>query len=139
MTKRKQKKMWLPTAPKKIAPKVPELVKASLKEKADKVIENKIKPTKIESPPTDSNLNYLADIYSKWYRHYFYFCAKYNCPGPNAISPSFETKFARMEYVADNKFNLSYMRHTNQWWELYQELSIDECLKSITEEPHFIP
>jgi hypothetical protein len=25
-----------------------------------------------------------------------------------------ETKFARLEYVADNRFNMSYMRHTDQ-------------------------
>lgn len=31
-----------------------------------------------------------------------------------------------MEYVGDNKFNLSYMRHTEQWWELYEGLLLDE-------------
>ncbi len=90
-------------------------------------------------PPTIDDYNYIADIHSKWYRNYFYFCATYNCPSPNAISPSFETKFARMEYIADNKFNLAYMRHTEQWFEVFQDISMDECLKLIEENPIFTP
>ncbi len=44
-----------------------------------------------------------------------------------------------MEYVGNERFNLSYMRHTQKWWEIYQELTITECLKLIVESPHFIP
>ena len=93
-----------------------------------------MKPTQITN-----DYNYIADINSKWYRNYFYFCATYNCPNPNAVSPSFETKSARMEYIADNKFNLAYMRHTEQWFEVFQAISIDECLKLIEEDPLFMP
>ncbi len=135
----KRQKMWLPVPPKKVAPKVPELVKTELKKQADEIIENEIKSKNIKLPPTDNDYNYLVDIYSKWYRHYFHFCAKYNCPSPNAISPSFETKFARMEYIGDNKFNLSYMRHTDQWWEIYRGLSMDECLDLISDGGYFAP
>ena len=130
---------WFPAAPKRTKPTVPDSVKSALKEKADEIIENVIKPKHVKAPPTDNDFNYLADVSSKWYRNYFYFCATYNCPSPNAIAPSFETKFARMEYVDDDKFNLSYMRHTGQWWEIFQELPMSECLKLITEEPYFIP
>ena len=44
-----------------------------------------------------------------------------------------------MEYIGNDKFNLAYMRHTGEWWEIYQELPLLECLSLITEEPHFIP
>jgi hypothetical protein len=44
-----------------------------------------------------------------------------------------------MEYVADNRFNLAYMRHTEQWFEVSQDISMDECLKSIEENPVFMP
>ncbi len=134
-----QRKIWASNPPKRTKPKVPELLKSALKEKADEVIENTLKPKHIKPPPPDNDFNYLVDIYSKWYRNYFYFCAKYNCPSPNAISPSFETKFARMEYIGNERFNLSYMRHTQQWWEIYQDLSMLECIQLILEEPHFIP
>lgn len=134
-----KKRIWLPASQKRLKPKVPDSVKSELKSRADEIIEHIIKPKHIKSPPTDSDFNYLVDVYTKWYRNYFYFCAKYNSLGPNAISPSFETKFARMEYIGNDQFNLAYMRHTGEWWEIYQELSLLECLSLITVEPHFIP
>jgi hypothetical protein len=44
-------------------------------------------------PPENRQFNYIIDIFGKWYRSYFYFCGRYYCPGPNAISPTFETRF----------------------------------------------
>jgi hypothetical protein len=133
------KKSWQFTAPKKSIPSVPSSTKSFLKEKADKLIDYVLKPTYVKPIPTIGDYNYIADIHSKWYRNYFYFCATYNCPSPNAISPSFEAKFARMEYIADNKFNLAYMRHTEQWFEVFQDISMDECLKLIEENPILTP
>ena len=133
------KKSWQVTAPKKATPSAPSSTKSLLKEKADKLIDYVLKPTYVKPISTISDHNYIADIHSKWYRNYFYFCAIYNCPSPNAISPSFEAKFARIEYIADNKFNLAYMRHTEQWFEVFQDISMDECLKLIEENPNFTP
>ncbi|HME54063.1 MAG TPA: hypothetical protein VKM55_17685 [Candidatus Lokiarchaeia archaeon] len=79
------------------------------------------------------------DIYSRWYRNYFYFCSKYSSPGPNAISPFFETKFARMEYMPNGRFNLAYMRYTGQWLEVFTDLSLEECLEMIEKGPWFHP
>lgn len=133
------KRSWSATPAKKVNPTVSDLLKSTVKEKADKLIDAVIKPRHIKPVPTTNDYNYIADINSKWYRNYFYFCATYNCPGPNAISPSFEIKFARMEYVAENQFNLAYMRHTEQWHEVFQNLSLDECLKLIEEDSLFSP
>jgi hypothetical protein len=132
-------KAWKLIPPRRAKPEVPQFIKRILQEKADELIKNRLKPEHIRPHPNGTDTNYLADIYSKWYRNYFYFCAKYNCPSSNARSSSFETRFARMEYVGDEKFNLSYMRHTESWWEIYQERSMLQCLKSIAEEPHFTP
>ncbi len=60
-------------------------------------------------------------------------------PGPNALSPSFEAGFARLEYVGQRRFNMAYMRHTEKWWEVYQRLTLDECLKTVREEPLLHP
>lgn len=96
-----------------------------------------IKPKHIKPLPADSGFNYLADIYTKWVRHYFYFYATYHCPSPRALAPSFDTGFARLEYIGGESFNLSYMRHTRKWWELYDGLSLEDCLSAIGDEPHF--
>jgi len=118
---------------------VSDSIKFQLKAEADILVENILKPRFIEPPPKEYDYNYLVDIFTKWYRNYFYFCSKYNCPGPNAISPSFESKFARLEYAGPNNFNLSYMRHTEQWIEIESELSFDQCLKIIEEDALFNP
>jgi hypothetical protein len=43
-----------------------------------------------------------------------------------------------MEYVAPDHFKLSFMRHTEQWAEIYTALSLEECLTSIQEDPFFM-
>jgi len=131
-----KRKAWRPAPPRQTKSQVPDSIKRILQEKVDETIENILKPAHIKS---ENDFNYLVDIYSKWNRNYFHFCVKYICPSPNAISPSFEMKSARMEYVGNDKPHISYMRHTKKWLDLYQGLSIHECLKSIAEEPCFIP
>ncbi len=133
----KSRKMWV-FSPSKQA-NLSDDVKANVTAKAKDIIDTVLKPKHVKPPAEDKHFNYIVDIYSKWHRNYFYFCAKYACPGPNAISPYFEVKFARLEYVGNNQFNLAYMRHTEKWWELYTELSLVECLKAIRDEPHFLP
>ncbi len=137
--KRRNKKTWVYDPPKPSAPKVSERVKIEVQTKADQLIETVLKPKHVQPPPTDNDFNYIVDLFSKWYRHYFYFCAKYCSPGPNAISPFFETKFARMEYVGGNRFNLSFMRHTGEWIEIYPNSSLDECLTIIQNDSLFDP
>jgi hypothetical protein len=116
---------------------VPDAVKTTVTAKANELIETVLKPKHLKPPPDNPQFNYIVDIYGKWYRHYFYFCAKYNVPGPNALFPSFEAKFARMEYAGSNRFHLSFMRYTGEWVGLYAGLSLDECLASIRDESFF--
>ena len=134
-----RKKSWRPSPPKQTKPKVPPAVKADVERRANELVETVIKPKHIKPPPADSDFNYLADIYTKWVRHYFYFYATYHCPSPRALAPSFDTGFARLEYIGGESFNLSYMRHTGKWWELYDGLSLEDCLSAIGDEPHFLP
>jgi hypothetical protein len=133
----KSRKMWV-FSPSKQS-NLSDDVKAKVTAKAKDIIDTVLKPKHVKPPAEDKPFNYIVDIYAKWHRNYFYFCAKYACPGPNAISPYFEVKFARLEYVGNNQFNLAYMRHTEKWWELYTELSLVECLNAIRDEPHFLP
>jgi hypothetical protein len=133
------KKVWIHKPKRKSSLKIPELIKAQIQSKADTLIENVLKPKHIEPPPKNTDFNYLVDIFSKWYRHYFYFCSRYNCPSPRAISPSFEDKFARLRYVGPDIFNLAFKRHTGQWVEIYTELSLEECFHEIEEGVHSIP
>ena len=51
------------------------------------------------------------------------------------MSPTFESKFARMEYLGNAKFALYFMRHTGEWVGLDDALSVDECMKAIQDDP----
>jgi len=135
----KYRKRWMYVPPKPKKPAVPETVKEELTVKAQDLIERHLKPKHIRKPPKDPEQNYLIDIWTKWFRSYFYFCATYASPSPHAFSPTFELRFARMEYTGNGIFNMAYMRHTGQWWPLHFGFSIDECLAAIRDEPHFRP
>ncbi len=129
---------WAPTKKRSIR-KISGSIKSEIKLKADALIDRVLKPKYIQPPPEDNDFNYLVDIFSKWYRAYFYFCSRYNCPSPNAMAPSFNSNFARLEYVDRDRFNLAYMRHTGQWFEIWFDLSLEECLDEIENGVHFMP
>ena len=119
--------------------RVPESVKEQVAAKANEIIEGTLKPEYLKPPPEKPRFNYVVDIYSKWHGSFFYFCAKYACPGAHAISPHFEHKFARVRYLVNGRFNLAYMRHTGQWWEVYSDLFLDEAFAAVRDERLFQP
>jgi hypothetical protein len=133
------KKMWVYAPKKPTPPKAPEALKREVETKANALVESVLKPLHVKEPEPDPQFNYIVDLYTKWYHSYFYFCSRYACPGPHALSPFFESKFARMEYIGDGLFNLAYMRYTGQWFEIFTDLSLDACLESIRDDPWFHP
>ncbi len=118
---------------------MPDSVKAEVVAKAGDLIEKTLKPKHVKPPPKDERFNYIIDIGSKWYRNYFYFFSTYACPGPNALSPTFQSKFARMEYLGNARFALYFMRHTGEWVVIYDNLSVDACMKAIQDDAWFTP
>ena len=135
----KPRKAWPFSPGKKPKVSLPGTLKDELDSKASELIETVLKPRQVEPPPTGHQLNYLTDITIKWLGSKCFFISAYACPGSNALSPTFETKFARMEYVGDGKFALSFMRHTGQWIELYDAVSVDDCMKAVRDDPWFVP
>ena len=133
------KKRWVYSPRKQAKPKVPDRQKQEVKTKADELVETVLIPQYVKPPPEDNDFNYIANIYTKWYRNYFYFCSTYNVRGPNAIAPSFEDKFARLEYVSEDNFNLAFMRYTGQWVEIAYDISLDEALAMINGDALFQP
>ena len=131
-------KMWIYSPPRPPKPKIPDDLKAELTENAEQLLQE-WRPKYIKPPPPGYQFNYIVELYGKWFRSYFYFCAKYACPGPTALSPSFEARFTRLEYVGDRQFNVAFMRHTGQWVETEQGLTIDQCLRSIREDGFYQP
>ena len=118
---------------------VPEELKLKIELKAKNLIELELKKKYIKGKNPNNDYNYIADIYYKWIGYRFYLCSKYNCPSPNAISPSFESKFARLKFIGNDKFQLFFMRYTGEWINLHQDVSFEKAFKAIKEEPYFTP
>ena len=115
-------------------------IKAEVEAKAKELIESVLKPKYVRPPLENEQFNYIIDIKAKWFRNSFYFISVYSCPGPNAIKPEFESKFARMEPLGNNTFALYFMRYTGkEWVGVFDALSIDECMKAINDDEWFTP
>ena len=135
----KQQKAWMPKPAKTSKTAIPDAIKLELETKAANLIETVLKPKHVMPQKPDVEFNYVSDIGTKWYRKYFYFFSTYTCPSPNAISPSFESEFARMEYLGAGRFSLSFNRHNGEWVTLYAAQTIFECLKAIQKDALFTP
>jgi hypothetical protein len=124
---------------KKVA--VPELIKHALTQRTEKLINDKFKvslPLQAE-PAKNHGFNYIVDIYTMWRGRYFYLIAKYRNPRGDARMEYFEVRTTRMEYIGNQRFNLAYMRHTDQWSEVFQNLTMAECLETIEKSEIFWP
>ena len=116
------------------------LIKTEVETKAKDLIESVLKPRYVLPPKKDEQFNYLIDIGTKWNRNYFYLFLTYACPGPNAISPTFESMFARMEPLGNGRLSLYAMRYTGkEWVGVLDALSVDECMEAIRDNEWFIP
>jgi hypothetical protein len=129
---------WVFSPSKAVKPKISAGVKTTVEQQAQALIDTVLKPKHIQPPPPDARFNYVVDIYGKWYGNNFSFCAQYACPGPNALAPFFEDKFARLECIdGQRRFSLAYKRYTGEWVEIYPDLSLAQCLGAIKDDPFF--
>ncbi len=123
--------------------KVPRELKEKIEKKAERII-TILKETHVKENPKDPTFNFITNIYCRWIGRRFYFCAKYNSPSPHALSESFESKFARLEYTGStyskrDKFQLFFMRHTGQWIKHLEDETLKNCFESIKTDPWFTP
>lgn len=136
---KKPRKIWQLTPPRKASVKVPDTAKKLIQEEGDRFIESTLQSQHIKKNPPDSILGSCKEIYGKWYRSFFHFCAikQYRCS--DDLCPPMEIRFARLEYMGDNQFNLAYFRHTGQWWTIKEGISLEECLREIEINPFLQP
>jgi hypothetical protein len=131
------RKTWRynPKKPKEAKPEVPEELKQYMKEKGDEIVETIFKPEYLSPASDEKEINQLVDIFTKWHRNNFYFCVKYKFP-PNVNRTFFENKFVKFEYLGDDQFQYSYMRHTGKWYPT-SVMAVEDCLKQVALEVPF--
>ena len=135
----KQKKTWVYSPARDPMAAASDARKAEVERRANELIGTALTARHVQPPPENPQFNYVTGLSSKWHGRYFYIVATYACPGPNATSPTFEVNFARLEHTGLGRYNLAFLRHTGKWHELFAGLTLDECLKSIKDDPWFQP
>jgi hypothetical protein len=89
-----------------------------------------IRPTKF---------NYPIAIYGKWFGSKYRFITRFRSDPSDSIEVEFEVPFTRLEYVSRDRFDLSYHRHTGQWFRIFRSVSLAEALELIEGQGHFHP
>ena len=133
----KQRRTWV-YSPGRDPRNVPsDAIKAEVERKAAELIETALKPKHVQPPPKKPKFNYVIGLSTRWHGRFFYFVATYACPFPDAVSPTFQADFARLEHLAGGRYTLAFMRHTGKWWPLFTDQTLDECLNAVRDDPWF--
>ena len=112
--------------------------KAAITATCEQFIAEVLKPRFLpEIRPTP--FNYPVEICGKWHGGKYRFIQRFRSDHPDAIEPEFDAPFARLEYIGRDRFNLSYHRHTGEWFCLYRSVSLTEALRLIERDGHLHP
>lgn len=136
MAYKKPRRVWAPSG--RISrPGVPDATKQRVQQEGDWLVAEVLRPRAVKPPPAEPEWNYVSDVFTRWYRSWFYFCATYTSPSPRALSPTFETRFARLEYAGEERFHLAYMRYTGEWNVIYRGITLSAAWAAIRDDQHF--
>jgi hypothetical protein len=86
-----------------------------------------------------SEWSYPVDIFGKWHGTKHRFVERLRNDGADGSATEFDAPFARLDYVGPDRFDLSYHRHTGQWWCLYRSVPLAEALGLMESQGHFHP
>ena len=82
--------------------------------------------------------NQVVKVDSKWRGNYFYLMSHYKCPpSPMSLKAGFEIGFARLTLKSPGVFDLSYFRHTGQWFVVFYDMSLEDCFERVKTDPIF--
>jgi len=129
---------WVYDPKSKPGTKSPDSVKKQVSDAAEEILVT-WRAEFLKPVPKNHPYNYLSELHTHWRGNYFSFCGTYLCPGPNARAPSFQTCFARLEYLGKLGFNLAFMASNDEWVQIEQAVSLEECLKEVRTNEFYHP
>lgn len=110
--------------------------KQDLQAVADRFVAEFYQPA-IKPPPPDARFNYIVGFSTKWHGAYLQFIARYACPGPRALTPFFDTAFARLGCFGPDSWNIWARRHNDQWMVIDQGRTLHQCFEEMRTNPWF--
>lgn len=105
----------------------------------EKFIAEVLKPRFLPEIRPTKEFNYPVAICGKWHGNKYRFVTRYRSDDPRSYAPEFDAPFARLEYVSQDRFDLSWHRHTGEWFCLHRGVSLSEAQHLIESEPYFVP
>ncbi|MGH2643854.1 MAG: hypothetical protein ACRDE2_07900 [Chitinophagaceae bacterium] len=130
-------RMWVYSPYKEANAKLSTYQKEEIEAKCKPVI-GKFRKQYIKEKP-DKRFNYTVDIFLKWRGSYLYFIQRMRSDQEGYPSQEFNVGFARLGFIKNDWVNLSYFRHTNQWFLIETGLSLEDGLEMIESIPAFHP
>ncbi|WP_245439594.1 hypothetical protein [Microvirga aerophila] len=85
-----------------------------------------------------TSFSYPVAITGKWHSNKYRFLQRFRSDDPDALEPKFDAPFASLGYVDRDCFDVSWHRHTEEWFCLYRSVSLTEALRLIESDryPH---
>lgn len=79
-----------------------------------------------EVRPTE--FNYPVGIAGKWRGTKYRFVTRYRSGMPHHKGEEFDAPFTRLEWTARNRLDMSWHRHTGEWWPVEHDLTLKQAL-----------
>lgn len=132
-----KQKMWVYSPYKAANAAISAFQKEEIEAKCKPLIE-RFKKQYIKEKP-DKRFNYTIDIFLKWRGSYLSFIQRMRGEQEGFPPQEFNAGFARLGFIRKDWVNLSYFRHTDQWFLIETGLALDDALQMIESDPVFHP
>ena len=95
-----------------------------------RIIDDVLKPRFLPAiRPTQ--FNYPVDIRGKWHANRYRFIQRYRSGFPENLSEEFDSAFTRLDWIAHDRFDIQWHRHTGAWFRRYRAQPLVAALKTI--------
>lgn len=117
---------------------LPPSEKSDVTAACQKLIENFFKPRFLpEIRPT--TFNYPIDILGKWHGTKYRFIQRYRSGFAETLGDEVDAPFARLDWIAPDRFDIRWHRHTGEWYLLHRNLSLDKAIETLKSDGHLHP
>ena len=129
-------KVWAARPPRP-AP-VNETEKRAIVTACDAFVRDVLKPRFLpEIRPTE--WNYMIDIRGTWAGGRYRFLRRYRSGMPHNHGEEFDAPFARIDHMGPDRYDIYWMRHIGQWWQLHIGVTLAEAFHILTTDPTLYP
>lgn len=134
-----RRRTWIPGMMAKAKPVVPdEQEKQKIVTACDAFVRDVLKPRFLpEIRPSD--FNYAIDIRCAWAGGRYRFLTRYRVGSGENAGNTFDAPFASLVRTGRDRFDLDWMRHTGQWWPLYEGKSLAQALRILETDELLFP